>query len=129
MKNLLYLLLVTFFFSCSKNKEQESERPTDQPGERPTEVEYRVTNTNASVMYISYHNEDQRLCGFQDPANWSTKIVLKQKPFPALLRGDVIAKDNTTATLTLEIRVNGTVVKSETQSGKNPSIKLEYTVN
>jgi hypothetical protein len=119
MKKLLLLLFFPFHFACKKDNGTPN---------GPTEVEYRAINTNASHMYVSYHNEDQRLWGFQDPANWSTKFVLKQKPFTALLRGTIISKENLTGTLTMEILVNGKVVKSETKSGSQAAIVMEYSV-
>lgn len=123
MKAIQYILLLLLFFSCSK--EEATNRTTSR------EVEYRMTYTNARHQSVSYHNEDERLWADISPlpVNWSRKFVPNRKPFHALLRGGATANENETATVTVEILVNGKVVKAETQSGRDLFVVIEYTVD
>jgi hypothetical protein len=87
--------------------------------------------TNARQQGVNYHNEDERLWAEISPlpVNWSHKFVPNRKPFHALLRASIIANEGETATVTLEILVNGKVIKSETQSGQDMFVAIEHTVN
>ena len=122
MKKFFYSFLLVSVLSCSKD---EGGNPTPS-----REVEYRMTYANAIQQHVNYHNEDERLWGEISPlpVNWSRKFVPNRKPFHALLRGGAIARENEVATVTVEILVNGKVVKSETQSGRDVFVVLQHTV-
>lgn len=84
----------------------------------PSDVEYRLTTDQySSITRIQFHNADGLFVdGLETPLTsntWTHKIKASEKPFAAKIVGTMNNSNLTAYSFTLEILVNGAVVKTE----------------
>jgi len=116
--SLVCLTILLLFSACKKS------------GSTSTTVEYQVTATNSSNIAISYNNILGQKVQVNAQTSWSFDITDPQKPFTASVQGSSTSPfSSVQTTCTVNILVNGNVVKTATVSSNTVAVALaEYVV-
>jgi hypothetical protein len=95
-----------------------------------TIVEYQVTTTNSSNIDIIYHNIVGNKIPTSAKDSWVFDVSGPTKPFIAYIKASSASPfSSVTTTCTVNILVNGSVVKTATVSSNTVAVaEAEYTV-
>ena len=121
MKKALFLsgLIFLLLANCKKSSSDGN-----------TTVTYQVTATNSSGIAISYNNVLENKIPVNVQNSWTFDVIISQKPFHAYVQA--ISSSPTSSvvtTCTVNILVNGSVVKTATNSGSSTATaEAAYTV-
>lgn len=128
MKAIFYSLLVMTMISCNKASIDDN---LGLPNSNNNTIEYRITATNASNIYMNYYDKDQIQQGGSCSSGWVVQFSTSLKPYTAYLRANAQnpSPSQPNMSLTVKILVNGTIVKQSTVSG-NVTIdkEIQYVI-
>jgi hypothetical protein len=95
-----------------------------------TTVEYQVSATNSSNIDINYNNVLGNKISVSAQNSWVFDVVIDKKPFTAYIQAASASPfSSITTTCTVNILVNGTIVKTATISSNTvATAEAEYTV-
>jgi hypothetical protein len=115
----VFLAIFIFFTGCKKSSSDSS-----------TVVEYQVTATNSSNIDITYNNTLGAKTLTSANNTWTYDITIPSKPYTAYIQASSTSPfSSVTTTCTVNILVNGTVVKTATVSSNTiAKAEAEYTV-
>ena len=120
VKTLVICITAFLFFSaCNKSSSDST-----------TRVEYQVTATNSSKIDIDYNNVLGNKISTSAQNSWVFDVVIDKKPFTAYIQAASASPfSSVTTTCTVNILVNGSIVKTTTVSSNTvATAEAEYTV-
>jgi hypothetical protein len=115
----VFLVACFLFTGCKKSSSDSS-----------TVVEYQVIATNSSSISINYNNVLQQKVLVSANNSWTLDITISQKPYSAYIQASSNSPfSSITTDCTVNILVNGSVVKTATVSSNTTAVaEADYTV-